>query len=150
MSPHLARRIAAFNQRVTNPLLGPLVWYLPRFGRVEHLGRRSGRLHRAPMMAFRSPDGRTLTFALTYGPEANWVRNGLAADRVDFVSRWSGRVTLTDLRIVHDPAPRTIPPWIARVLRLLRVRDFLEGTIVAAGSRPARTAGRPLLTDVRR
>ena len=136
MSPHLARRIAAFNQRVTNPLLDPLVWYLPRYGRVEHVGRRSGRLHRAPMMAFRSADRRQLIFALTYGPEANWVRNALAAGRVDFVSRWTGRLTLTDLRIVHDPARRAVPRRIARVLGLLRVEDFLEGTIAASEPAP--------------
>jgi hypothetical protein len=127
----LARRIAAFNERVTNPLLGPIAWYLPRFGRVEHVGRRTGRVHRAPMMAFRSPDRRRLTFALTYGPDANWVRNALSAGRVDFVSRWTGRVTLGDLRLIHDPTRRPVPRGFRRILGLLRVADFLEGTIVA-------------------
>ena len=137
MSPRLGRRIAAFNRRVTNPLLGPLVWCLPRYGRVEHVGRRTGRRHRAPMMAFRSADRRRLTFALTYGPEANWVRNALAAGRVDFVSRWTGRVTLTDLRIVHDPARHAMPRGIGAILGFLRVEDFLEGTIAGASASEA-------------
>src|SRR3954447_22765597 len=46
-----ARRVAAFNRRVTNPILDPIVWYLPAFGRIEHVGRRTGKVHRAPMMA---------------------------------------------------------------------------------------------------
>jgi len=74
-----ARQVATFNQRVTNPILGPIVWYLPRFGRIEHVGRRSGRRFVAPMLAFPSRDRRRMTFALTYGPEAEWVRNALAA-----------------------------------------------------------------------
>jgi hypothetical protein len=130
MPIQLSRRIAAFNQRVTNPLLGPIVWYLPRYGRIEHVGRRTGRVHQAPMMAFRSRDRRRLTFALTYGPDANWVRNALAAGRVDFISRWTGRVTLGDLRLIHDPTRCAAPRAYRLVLGLLRVGEFLEGTIV--------------------
>src|SRR5436305_13869074 len=74
-----ARRVAAFNRRVTNPILDPIVWYLPGFGRIEHVGRRSGRRYRAPMMAFPSPDRRRITFGLAYGPEANWGGNSVAA-----------------------------------------------------------------------
>jgi hypothetical protein len=134
-----ARRVAAFNRRVTNPILDPIVWYLPAFGRVEHVGRRTGKVHRAPMMAFRSGDGRRLTFALTYGPEANWVQNALAAGSLDFDSRWSGRVHLQRPRVVHDPSRRAMP-WLVRgALGVMRVDDFLEAEIEASG--PARPPG---------
>jgi deazaflavin-dependent oxidoreductase (nitroreductase family) len=125
----LARRIARFNQRVTNPILGPITWYLPSFGRIEHVGRTTGRPYSAPMMAFRSRDGRRFTFALTYGPEANWVQNALAAGEVTFVSRWSGRVRLTGIRVIHDPRRSAMPPVIRTVLGVLRVDDFLEGAL---------------------
>jgi deazaflavin-dependent oxidoreductase (nitroreductase family) len=131
-----ARRVAAFNRRVTNPILGPIVWYLPTFGRIEHVGRTSGRRYRAPMMAFRSHDGRRITFALTYGPEANWVRNALAEGSVDFVSRWSGRLHLVAPRVIHDPARRAMPWLVRRALGVMQVDDFLE---VDVADRPSPT-----------
>jgi hypothetical protein len=127
-----ARQVARFNSRVTNRVLAPITWWFPKFGRIEHIGRVTGRTHVAPMMAFRSPDRRRLTFALTYGPDAHWVRNALAAGEVTFDSRWSGRVRLVDVHVIHDPARRAVPWLIGRLLAILRVDDFFEGTIDGA------------------
>jgi deazaflavin-dependent oxidoreductase (nitroreductase family) len=124
-----ARRVAAFNRRVTNPILGPITWFLPTFGRIEHVGRRSGKHYSAPMMAFASDDGRRVTFALTYGPEANWVQNALAASSVDFVSRSAGRRHLVRPRLVHDPARRAMPCLIRQALGVMNVDDFLEADV---------------------
>jgi deazaflavin-dependent oxidoreductase (nitroreductase family) len=123
-----ARQVARFNQRVTNRLLDPIVWHLPGFGRIAHLGRRTGRVHRAPMMAFPSRDRRTVAFALTYGGDAEWVRNALAAGWVDFESR-RGRVHLVRPRLVHDPRRRATPWPFRPALALLRVADFLEADV---------------------
>jgi deazaflavin-dependent oxidoreductase (nitroreductase family) len=129
MAIPFAVRLARFNTRYTNRVLGPIAWYLPGFGRVEHVGRRTGRSHVAPMMAFRSPDGRRLAFVLTYGPEAEWVRNVMAAGDLTYVSRRDGRLHLVAPRLVHDPR-RTAMPWAVRqILRVLRVEDFLVATI---------------------
>ena len=136
MSMPFARRVAWFNQRVTNPILGPITWYLPWFGRIEHVGRKTGRRHVAPMMAFRSHDRRRLTFALTYGTAAEWVRNALAAGEVTFLSRAGGRERLTAVRVVHDPARRSVPRVIGGVLGLMGVDDFLEGEIDPDPGRP--------------
>jgi hypothetical protein len=137
MAVPFARRIAAFNRVVTNRLLGPVVWFLPGFGRVEHVGRRTGRLHVAPMMGFRGPDGRTVTFALTYGREANWVRNALAAHRFAYRTRRGGRVELVEPRAYRDEGRRAMPALVRPVLRLLGVDEFLE----------ARVAGDPATAD---
>jgi deazaflavin-dependent oxidoreductase (nitroreductase family) len=139
MPPSLARRVAAFNRRITNPVLGPIVWYLPGFGRIEHLGRRSGRLRSAPMMAFPSRDRRRMVFALTYGPDAEWVRNALAAGWVDFESRWSGRVHLVEPRVVHDPARRAVPSPVRAALGVMGVDDFLEAVVAVGPSAGAPT-----------
>lgn len=125
-----ARQVARFNKHVTNRILGPIAWYLPTFGRIEHVGRTSGHRYVAPMMAFRSPDRRHLVFALTYGPEANWVRNTMAAGSVTFDSRWSGRRELVEPRLVHDPKRRAMPWLVRRMLGMMRVDDFLEARIV--------------------
>ena len=129
MAIPFARQVARFNTRVTNRVLGPITWYLPWFGRIEHVGRTTGRHHTAPMMAFRSHDRSRLTFALTYGPGAQWVQNALTAGEVSFASRWSGRVRLIDLRVVHDPTRRAMPRIVRVVLGIMHVDDFLEGTV---------------------
>ncbi len=131
------RTVAAINRRITNPILGPIVWFLPGFGVIEHVGRRTGNRFRAPMLAFRSRDGRRLTFALTYGAEANWVQNALAAGFVDFSSRSAGRLHLVDPRLIHDPARRAMPWLVRRALGVVRVDDFLETTVESGGGAPS-------------
>lgn len=119
--------IARFNRRVTNRVLTPLVRHLPGFGIVIHIGRRSGREYRTPLLGFR--DGDRITFALTYGPETDWVRNTLVADGCRFVSR--GReMQLTGPRLVHDPTRQMVPAFVRLPLRLLTVSDFLVTTVV--------------------
>ena len=75
----LPRQLGRINRRVTNPILWPIVARLPRsgFGRVVHVGRRTGRVYRTPMLGFRHGDG--LVFALTYGQRTQWVQNVIAA-----------------------------------------------------------------------
>lgn len=91
----------------------------------------SGRTYRTPIMAFRSADGRRMTFALTYGSSTDWLKNVLAAGEAGFDSRWSGELRLIEPRFVHDPERRAVPWPIRQILRLMRVDEFLETTIVA-------------------
>jgi len=125
----LPRAVARFNKHVTNRIVGPISRFLPGYGTIVHRGRTSGRIYRTPIMAFRSPDGRTLVFALTYGSTTDWLKNVRAAGGAVFESRWSGRLSLSEPRIVHDPVPGAIPSPIRWVLRLMWVRQFLETTI---------------------
>jgi hypothetical protein len=70
-----------------------------------------------------------MTFALTYGASAEWVKNALAAGELAFDSRWSGRVRLVEPRLVNDPKRRAMPPIVRRMLGIIRVDDFLETSI---------------------
>jgi hypothetical protein len=128
MAIPFARQVAVFNKHVTNRILGPITWYLPMFGRIEHVGRTTGRRYVAPMIAFRDDGGRRLTFALTYGPEASWVMNALAAGEFVFDSRWSGRLHLVHPQVIHDPKRRAMPWIVRRALGVMRVDDFLEAS----------------------
>jgi deazaflavin-dependent oxidoreductase (nitroreductase family) len=123
------RQVAWVNRHVANGILGPIVWFLPTFGRIRHVGRRTGKPYEAPIMAFRSHDRRGLTFALTYGADAEWVKNVLAAGELEFDSRWTGPVRLVEPRLVHDPHRRDVPWLVRRALGLISVDDFLETTI---------------------
>ena len=135
------RAVALFNERVTNPILRPIVRLLPGFGTIVHRGRRSGRTYRTPIMAFRSADRRTLTFALTYGSATDWVKNVLAAGHAVFESPWSGTLPLSRPRFVHDPRRRAVPWPIRQALRVMRVDDFLVTAIDSGAD------GHPLALD---
>lgn len=121
----LPRSLGRFNRWVTNPILWPILGRLPgsAFGRVVHVGRRTGRVYRTPMLAF--PDGERIVFALTYGPDAQWVQNVLAAGSCDFETR-RGTHHLVEPRLFQDPTCPAIPPLIRRILGILRADDLLE------------------------
>lgn len=118
----LPRRLARFNRIVTNRILGVFTPRVPGFGTIVHEGRRSGRAFRTPVNVFRVPEGYVVP--LTYGPGADWVRNVLAADGCEVVTRGHG-VRLTGPRIVHDERRSAVPALIRLFLRFADVTDFL-------------------------
>jgi deazaflavin-dependent oxidoreductase (nitroreductase family) len=128
VSPLLGRRVARFNRRFTNRITGPLAPWLPLFGVVVHTGRNSGREYHTPVNVFRHDGG--FVIALTYGREADWVRNVLAADGCALITR-GRRHSLTAPLLVHDVHRSRVPPPIRLPLRLLDVADFLSFDEVA-------------------
>lgn len=102
-----ARRVARFNKVVTNRV--QMLWAprLAPWGVVVHVGRRSGREYRTPVVA--SVSGTTLTIAVLYGVESDWVKNLLAANGGTFVRR---------RRALRLTEPRVLPPSEARVSKL--------------------------------
>ncbi|WP_308259003.1 hypothetical protein [Pseudonocardia sp. H11422] len=74
------------------------------------------------MNVFPTPRGHVI--ALTYGPDADWVKNVQAAGGCDLQTR--GRhLRLTAPRLVHDERRRDVPIVVRRLLRLAGVADFL-------------------------
>ena len=123
MSPLLGTRTAHFNRVVTNRFTRPLAKRLPGFGVVVHLGRKSGRSYSTPVNVFRSRDGYVI--ALTYGRNAEWAKNVLAAGRCELITG-GRRLRLTEPEIVHDETRAHVPRLVRAPLRLLRVADFLR------------------------
>ncbi|WP_421734907.1 nitroreductase family deazaflavin-dependent oxidoreductase [Cellulomonas sp.] len=117
-------RVARFNRRVTNPVLGTVSDWLPPFATLHHAGRTSGRRYRTPVFAFSTPRG--VVVALTYGTDVQWLHNLEAAGGARMVRR--GRVlVLSHPRRLHGPAGAQLVPGVIRVgLRLMRVDDFVE------------------------
>jgi deazaflavin-dependent oxidoreductase (nitroreductase family) len=102
----------------------PIAAHLPWFGVLEHVGRTSGTIRRTALMAFRRRPDRWV-IALTYGTDAQWLRNVIAADggRLQSRGRW---VRVTGPRRFRD-ASRSSVPWLVRpMLALLRVSEFVE------------------------
>jgi hypothetical protein len=64
-------------------------------------------------------------FALTYGPDTDWVKNVLAAGGCELQTR--GRtIRLISPRVYRDEDRRGIRPLERQVLRALNVADFLS------------------------
>ena len=117
MPVQLPRRVARFNRRVNNPIQRKYAWLLVPWAIVVHRGRRSGRVYRTPVNAFRRGD--TLAIVELYGARSDWVQNVLAggADGTQVVR--AGRTyDLVEPRIVDPRNPEALPPAAARIGRL--------------------------------
>ena len=69
----LAKINIAFTNRITSLFAG----WLPGFGILTHVGRKSGKVYPTPVNVFRMPNG--FVIALTYSSQSEWVKNVLAA-----------------------------------------------------------------------
>ena len=102
--------------------------WLPGFGILRYRGRTTGREYRTPMNVFRRGDH--YVFALTYGPDVQWVKNVLAAGDLDL--RTTGRdVHLVEPELLVDPQLRDMPAAIRPFLRFMRVTNLLRMRIAA-------------------
>jgi len=106
--PYVLRRV---NRVVTNPLMGTIAWLVPPLAVVHHVGRRSGRRYRTPVLAFRSSDG--VVIPLTYGRDVDWARNLVAAKGGE-LDRLGQRVQFRNPRIVDGAAAGAHLPTLVR------------------------------------
>jgi deazaflavin-dependent oxidoreductase (nitroreductase family) len=124
----LPRWVAQVNLRVTNHILGPLARRLPGMGVVVHVGRKTHRSYRTPVMVFRR-DNRVI-IALTYGHDSQWVQNVLAEKSCELETE-DRKLRLIEPQVVRDERRLAMPAFVRFVLGLLRVSDFLELSIAS-------------------
>ena len=118
----LPRALARFNLKVTNPILGHAAARLPGFAIVTHVGRRSRKRRTTPVNLFR--DGDTYVFALTYGPDSQWVKNVAHRRRMRHPHAGTGRPSRRAApRTRPGPYPRPAP--VRAILGAVRVEHFL-------------------------
>jgi deazaflavin-dependent oxidoreductase (nitroreductase family) len=120
------RWLARINLHFTNHLLGPLATRLPGMGIVLHVGRKTHRRYRTPVMVFRR-DNRFIV-ALTYGRDSQWVQNVLAANGCQLETR-EHTVPLSHPWIFRDDDRENMPRFVRFFLRILNVSDFLKLTM---------------------
>ena len=114
--PYFMRRV---NRVFTNPLLGTIAWLVPPMAVVHHVGRKSGRAYRSPVVAFRSRSG--VVIPMTYGRDVDWARNIVAAKGCE-LAHAGRRLKLRNPRIVgFDRAQQRLP---AALRSFFRVADF--------------------------
>jgi len=114
--PYFMRRV---NRVFTNPLLGTVAWLVPPMAIVHHVGRKSGRAYRTPVVAFRSRDG--FVIPMTYGRDVDWARNIVQAKRCE-VTQLGRRVPLRNPRVVGFKAAAPFLPAVVRPA--WRIADF--------------------------
>ena len=89
--------VARFNKYVTNPVLRLWAGWLPGFGILEHVGRKSGKPYRTPLNVFSTDDG--VAILLTYGPDRDWLKNITAAGGAR-MRRHGKTIELTDPHVM--------------------------------------------------
>jgi deazaflavin-dependent oxidoreductase (nitroreductase family) len=135
--PYFMRRV---NRVFTNPVMGVFAWLVPPLALVHHVGRKSKRPYRTPVVAFRSAAG--FVIPMTYGRDVDWARNLLSAHGCQ-LERMGRRFTLCNPRIVAFKAAQSHLP--AAVRPFLRTANFpgyvvldLETDSPRGGEKPRR------------
>src|SRR5215472_1872365 len=129
----IPRIVRQWNKAGLNRVTKHIAPWAPGFGVVIHRGRRSGRLYQTPVNVFAAGD--SYVFALTYGPDTDWVKNVRAAGGCGLRTR--GRaIRLTSPRLYHDQSRQGIRPLERQVLRMIGVADFLSLKIAPAVAPP--------------
>jgi deazaflavin-dependent oxidoreductase (nitroreductase family) len=127
--------IRRFNRRVLNPamlhLAGRRHWYAAR---LEHVGRRSGRVYRTPVVATPVPGG--LAIPLPYGTGVDWLRNLLAAGGGAIETKGE-RYAVREPRITQLADLTELPAWWRRTSRIYGIRSWLVVTAVPEADVPA-------------
>jgi deazaflavin-dependent oxidoreductase (nitroreductase family) len=101
----IRRRIVRFNKTINNPIQRQYAWLLPPWLIVVHKGRKSGRVYRTPVDAFRK--GNTIAIPVLYGERSDWVQNLLAGGGQ--VVRGGRTYSLRDPRVVAvQDAPSSV------------------------------------------
>lgn len=93
----LPQWLARFNRHVTNPVQRLWAGWLPGFGILEHVGRKSGKPYRTPLNVFPTDDG--VAVLLTYGPDRDWLKNIIAAGQAR-IKRMGRTIEVTEPRIM--------------------------------------------------
>jgi deazaflavin-dependent oxidoreductase (nitroreductase family) len=117
------RWLAKINIAVTNRITGLFAGWLPGFGILTHVGRKSGKVYRTPVNVFRTSNG--FIIALTYSSQSEWVKNVLAAGGCELKTRGK-KYHLSAPKVVHDPTRRRFPIPVRIVLRVIGANDFMR------------------------
>ena len=119
------RWLAKINIAFTNRITGLFAGWLPGFGILTHVGRKSGKVYRTPINVFRASNG--FIIALTYSSQSEWAKNVLAAGRCELKTRGK-KYQLSAPNVVRDPTRRRFPVPVRVVLRLVGADEYMELT----------------------
>ena len=117
------RWLAKINIAFTNRITGLFAGWLPGFGILTHVGRKSGKVYRTPVNVFRASNN--FIIALTYSSQSEWVKNVLAAGGCGLRTRGK-KYQLSAPRVVRDTTRRRFPFPVRTVLRVVGADEYIE------------------------
>jgi deazaflavin-dependent oxidoreductase (nitroreductase family) len=117
------RWLAKINIAFTNQITGLFAGWLPGFGILTHVGRKSGKVYRTPINVFRASNG--FIIALTYSSQSEWVKNVLATGGCELKTRGK-EYQLSAPKVVRDPTRRRFPIPVRVVLRIVGADEYME------------------------
>jgi deazaflavin-dependent oxidoreductase (nitroreductase family) len=124
------RWLARTNIAVTNRITRLFAGWLPGFGILTHIGRKSGKAYRTPVNVFRAPNG--FIIALTYSSQSEWVKNVIAAGGCEL--KTSGkRYQLSSPNVVRDSTRQRFPIPVRVVLRIVGADEYMQLATVSSG-----------------
>ncbi|MGB9248788.1 MAG: nitroreductase family deazaflavin-dependent oxidoreductase [Mycobacterium sp.] len=122
------RWLARANKTGLNQVTKFIAPWAPGWAVVIHRGRKSGRIFRTPLWAFRR-QGRYV-IALTYGSDTDWLRNALAAGGCGLETR-RRRYQVGSPRVYRDEYAADMPVLIRFMLRrVIKATEFASLVVV--------------------
>jgi deazaflavin-dependent oxidoreductase (nitroreductase family) len=118
-------RIRVFNKRVTNKVLIHISGKkFGHFAILSHVGRKSGKLYRIPIIA--EPDQDSFVIALTYGKKVDWYENVVAKESCSLY--WKNKdYQLTNPELIDkEVGVMAFPPIFRSALRKNGVQYYLR------------------------
>jgi deazaflavin-dependent oxidoreductase (nitroreductase family) len=117
------RWLAEINIVLTNPITSLFAGWLPGFGILTHVGRKSRKVYGTPVNVFRAPNG--FTIALTYSSQSEWAKNVLAASGCELKTRGE-KYHLSAPKVVRDPTRQRFPFPVRVWLRVVGADEYIE------------------------
>jgi deazaflavin-dependent oxidoreductase (nitroreductase family) len=120
MNQALLDRVRVFNKHVTNKVLIHISG--KRFGHfaiLSHVGRKSGKLYRIPIIA--EPIDNGFVIALTYGKKVDWYENVRAKGSCSI--HWKNN----DYHLIN-------PEFVAKEIGLMAFPTFIRSALKRAGT----------------
>jgi len=130
---HIPRFMRGVNRVFTNPLMMTFAGYLPPLAIVHHVGRKSGKSYRTPVVAFATDE--EVVIPMTYGRDVDWARNLVAAGGGE-IERLGSRLSFKKPRIVDSKTANSHLP--AAVRMPLGLADFPGYVLAERGSKADR------------
>ncbi|HVN84411.1 MAG TPA: nitroreductase family deazaflavin-dependent oxidoreductase [Candidatus Binatia bacterium] len=128
---HFPRFMRQVNRAVTNPVMGTFAWLLPPLAVIHHVGRKSGRQYRTPVLVF--PTSAGFVIPLPYGRDVDWARNIVKARGCE-IERMGRRVSARNPRVVGF---KTAEPQLPIALRPLLGAADIPGYVLLERAREA-------------
>jgi deazaflavin-dependent oxidoreductase (nitroreductase family) len=117
------RVLAPLTTHVFNRVTRLVAGQLPGFGVLTHIGRRTRRRYRTPLLVLRRGDDYVI--ALWYGSDVHWVKNVLAAGGCELRTR-GHTIRLAEPRPSADPTRRVLPLPLRWAGAIVGLTEFLR------------------------